>query len=556
MSKRTGRLLLVAAFAVATVFTCNFVRNDFELAKHLDIYANVMRQLNDSYVDEINVADLTKTGLDAMLNKLDPYTVYYPESDLEEFKLMTTGQYGGIGSLIQPDGEYVVIADPYENCPAFKAGLQPGDKIIEIEGKNVKGKTVSEVSTMLRGQPGTKIKVGIIPYGKAKVEYKEIVRQEIKLPNISYSGMLKDNIGYIRLDQFMENASLDFRNAFAKLKEEGMESLVFDLRGNGGGLLAEAVNIVGLFVERGNLVVNTKGKQADKNQMFPTMYPPIDTKIPIVVLVDGSSASASEIVSGALQDLDRAVLVGQRTFGKGLVQNVMPLSYNTNLKVTVSKYYLPSGRCIQGIDYSDKDSIGHNTKKMDSLAVAFKTKGGRTVYDYGGVEPDVVEKTDHYSTVLLAMLDRNMIFNFANEYKLQHTTIESAKDFALTDAIYNDFLQFVKKGDLKYETLTERQLKSLKESIKADKFSGKVEDVIALLENTVAEEKLQDLTRYKKEISELLTMEIVSRYYHQKGRIEASLNIDQDMKKAADLLKDAKTYSAILKGTYKNDNGR
>ena len=552
MSKRTGRLLLVVAVAVAAVFTCNFVRNDFELAKHLDIYANVMRQLDESYVDEINVADLSKTGIDALLNKLDPYTVFYPESALEEFKLMTTGQYGGIGSLIQPDGDYIVIADPYENCPAFKAGLQPGDKIVEVEGKNVKGKSVSDVSTMLRGQPGTKIKIGIIPYGKTKVEYKEVVRQEIKLPNISYSGMLKDNIGYIRLDQFMENASLDFRNAFTKLKEEGMQSLVFDLRGNGGGLLSEAVNIVGLFVERGNLVVKTRGKQADKNQMFPTMYPPIDTKIPIVVLVDGHSASASEIVAGALQDMDRAVVVGQRTFGKGLVQNVVPLSYNTNLKVTVSKYYLPSGRCIQGVDYSDKDSIGHCTKKMDSLAVAFKTKGGRTVYDYGGVEPDVVEKIETYSTVLLAMLERNMIFNFANEYKLQHPSIAPAKDFVLTETIYNEFLQFVKKGDLKYETLTERQLKTLKESVKTDKFSSKIDDVIASLEKAVAEEKLQDLTRYKKEISELLTMEIVSRYYHQKGRIEASLNIDQDMKKATELLKDAKAYSAILKGAGKN----
>jgi carboxyl-terminal processing protease len=511
-----------------------------------------MRQLDESYVDEINVADLTKTGIDALLEKLDPYTVYYPESDLEEFKLMTTGQYGGVGALIQPDGEYIVVSDPYENCPAFKAGLQPGDRIVEVEGKNVKGKSVSDVSTMLRGQPGTTIKLGIIPYGKTKIEYKEIVRQEIKLPTVSYSCLWKDNIGYIRLDQFTDNASMEVRGAFAKLKEEGMQSLIFDLRGNGGGLLSEAVNIVGFFVEKGSLVVKTKGKQVDKNQVFMTMNSPVDTKIPIVILVDGRSASASEIVSGALQDMDRAVIVGQRTYGKGLVQNVVPLSYNTNLKVTVSKYYLPSGRCIQGIDYSDKDDVGHSAHKSDSLAVAFKTKGGRTVYDYGGVEPDVIEKIDPYSTVLLAMFERNMIFNFANEYKLSHPSIAAAREFVVTDAIYNDFLQFVKKGDLKYETLTERELKQLRESVKADKFSEKVEEVIASLEKAVADEKLQDLTRYKKEISELLAMEIVSRYYHQKGRIEASLNMDLDMKKATELLKDSKTHSAILKGTYKN----
>ena len=553
MSKRNrNRKLLIGIVVVFIVgVMCNFVRNDFELAKNLDIYANLMKQLDESYVDDINVADLTQTGIDALLNKLDPYTVYYPESDIEEFKLMTTGQYGGIGSLILQDGEYVVISDPYENCPALKAGLQPGDKIVEIEGKSVKGKNVSDVSTMLRGQPGTKIKLGIIPYGKTKVEYKDIDRQEIKLPNVSYFGMLNDNIGYIRLDQFLETASLEIRNAFSKLKEEGMQNLIFDLRGNGGGLLSEAVNIVGFFVEKGNLVVSTKGKQADKNQLFATMNPPIDVKIPIVVLVDGTSASASEIVSGALQDMHRAVILGQRTYGKGLVQNVVPLSYNTNLKITVSKYYLPSGRCIQGVDYSDKDSIGHSTVKLDSLAIAFKTKGGRTVYDYGGVEPDVVETIDPYSTVLLAMFERNMIFNYANEYKVKHATIASAKDFVVTEAIYNDFLQFVKKGDLKYETLTERQLNNLKESVKADKFSGKVEEVIASLEKVVADEKLQDLTRYKKEISELLTLEIVSRYYYQKGRIEASLHIDQDMKKATELIKDSKTYSAILKGTHK-----
>jgi carboxyl-terminal processing protease len=313
------------------------------------------------------------------------------------------------------------------------------------------------------------------------------------------------------------------------------------------------VNIVNLFVDRGNLIVSTKGKTRERNQLYHTQNTPIDTKIPIVVLVDGYSASASEIVAGALQDLDRAVIIGQRTYGKGLVQNVLPLSYNTTLKVTVSKYYLPSGRCIQKIDYSSKDSTGHNASKSDSLAMAFKTKGGRTVYDYGGVEPDIALTNEEYSTVLLAMFQKNIIFNYANEFKINNNTIPPVDKFVVTDAMYDEFLKYVSDKHLEYETFTERQIKMLKESVKADKFSDDVDAAIASLEALVLKNKGSDLTRFKKEISQLLAIEIASRYYHQKGKIEASLKADPDLEEAAKLLKDNKTYSSVLKGTYKKN---
>jgi carboxyl-terminal processing protease len=553
MKKRTKNLLIGLGIVFVALLTCNFVRNDFEIAKNLDIYASIWKALDENYVDDIPVTDLTKTAIDAMLNKLDPYTVFYQESDLEEFKLMTTGQYGGIGALIQQGEDYVLIADPYDNWPAFKAGLQPGDKIVEIGGKNLKGKSVSDVSAMLKGQPGTTVSLSIIPYGKNKEVKKDIVREEIKLPPVSYYGMLDSGVGYIRLDQFTDNASLEVKNAFMKLKEEGMQELVLDLRGNGGGLLSEAVNIVNLFVDKNNLIVSTKGKTQERNQVFYTHNMPIDTKIPLVVLVDGMSASASEIVSGALQDLDRAVIIGQRTFGKGLVQNILPLSYNTQLKLTISKYYLPSGRCIQKVDYSHKDSVGHSASKSDSSALAFKTKGGRTVYDYGGIEPDKVVESESYSTILLVMLQKNIIFNYANEFKLKNSSISAIDQFVFTDAMYTDFLHYVNDRHLEYETFTERQIRQLKESVKADKLTDEVDKAIVLLEKAVIKDKNTDLIRFKKEISELLEMEIISRYYYQKGKIQASLKSDTEIKEASILLKDGKTYLSVLKGAYKKN---
>ncbi len=549
-TKKKRNIIIISCVSIIFLTIVGFVRNDFEIAKNLDIYSSLLRQLDEHYVDEINVNDLVKTSIDGMLDKLDPYTVYYPESDLEEFKLMTTGQYGGIGSTIQQDSNYVIFSEPYEGSPAYSAGIQPGDKIISIEGKSMKGASVSDVSNLLKGQPGTKVKITIQPYGSNKTISKEIVREEIKFPNISYSGMIDNQIGYVKLDQFTENAANDVKTAFTQLKNNGMKKFVLDLRDNGGGLLNEAIDIVNLFIDKGNIIVTTKGKNPKQTQTFATSKTALDNQIPIVVLVNRNSASASEIVSGSLQDFDRAVLIGERTFGKGLVQNILPLSYNTRVKVTVSKYYIPSGRCIQGIDYSDKDENGISKHKADSAATAFKTKNGRTVYDYGGVEPDINVEIEPYSTVLLAMFAQQIIFNYANEYKLKHHSIAPAKEFRITDEIYQDFTKFVKTKNLAYETFTEKQIKNLKTSVENDKFSDKINKQISDLEQSVKEEKANDLVRYRKEISQLLQMEIVERYYAQKGRIENSLSIDPDLNKAIEILNNDKTYHSILKGTY------
>lgn len=551
MKGKKRNILIVISFVLLTSLTIGFVRNDFEIAKNLDIYATLLRQLNENYVDDINVTNLVEESIHAMLNKLDPYTVFYPESQMEELKLMTAGHYGGIGATILQTEDYVVISEPYEGTPAYKTGLQAGDKIVKVNNQDVKNKSVSDVSALLRGHPGTSVKLDIIPYGRKSIVSKNVVREEIKFPNVAYVSKVGDDIGYIYLTQFMENASLDVKNAFLSLKEEGIKSLILDLRGNGGGLLHEAVNIVNLFVDKGELIVSTKGKLSDKNQFYYTENEVLDANIPLVVLVDGFSASASEIVAGAIQDLDRGVVIGRRTFGKGLVQNVLPLSYNTNLKVTVSKYYIPSGRCIQKVDYSDRDSNGLSKSKIDSNAVAFKTKNGRTVYDYGGVEPDVVIKPETYSTILLAMLEKRIIFNYANEFKFNNNKIPPVENFVFTDQMYEDFLSYAVNQNIEYETYTERQIANLEQSVKDDKFSEAVNKEINQLKELVKKEKSKDLERYKKEIKELLYLEIVSRYYYQKGRLQASLQIDPEMIKAKDLLHNLHEYTALLKGKTK-----
>ena len=522
-------------------------QNDFEIAKNVDIFITVLRELNAKYADEITPGDLTETAINAMLESLDPYTVYYPENKIEDVKMMTAGQYGGIGALIQQRDKQVIISELYEGWPAQKSGLLAGDVILKIDGKSTEGKSSSDVSAILKGQPGSTLAVEVFrPTQNKKLSF-NIKREEVKLPNLPYYGMLDNEIGYIKLDQFTENAGKEVKDAFLDLKKQGMTKLVFDLRNNGGGLLQEAVKIMNIFVDQGTVIVTTKGKIKEQNNTFRTPVAVTDKEIPVVVLVNENSASASEIVSGSFQDLDRGVIVGKKTFGKGLVQNVVPLSYNSTMKLTVSKYYIPSGRCVQNIDYFGKDSANRPIHIPDSLAVAFKTKNGRTVYDKGGVEPDVTTPDVEASNVLVSLVLNNLIFDFANQYHANHSEIPPAAEFTVDDNLYNEFVNFLKNKDYQYKTETEYVLDDMKEAAEADHYWKKIESLCNAISEKIKQEKATDLQTYKKEIAEYLASEIAVRYYYQKGRICSQLSIDPDIATAKEILNDNARYRSILK---------
>lgn len=521
-------------------------QNDFEIAKNVDIFVSILKELNDKYADEISPGKLTKTAIDAMLTSLDPYTVYYPESEIENFRMMTTGQYGGVGALIQQHGKDVVISEPYDGSPSQKAGLRAGDIVRKVNGQSLEGKNSSDVSAAMKGQPGSTLVLEVFRPSANKNMTFNIIREEIKLPNIPYSGMLDNEVGYVKLDQFTEKAGSEVREAFLKLKDQGMKYFILDLRDNGGGLLNEAVNIMNIFVDRGVQIVETKGKIPEQQRVHKTMAPVTDKDIPVVVLVNEHSASASEIVSGAFQDLDRGVIVGKKSFGKGLVQNVLPLDYNTSLKITVAKYYIPSGRCVQNIEYFEKDTAKGAFKIPDSLAVAFKTKNGRTVYDKGGVEPDVLTTDTLFSEVLASLVTHNLIFDFANDYRAKHDTIIAADKFSVDDKLYGEFVAFLKDKDYSYKTETEELLEELKKAAEDDKVFKNIEDYYNQLKSKLEEEKSQDLQKFKDEISKYLASEIVVRYYYQKGRILNLLSDDKDIAVAKSILKDQARYKSIL----------
>ncbi len=544
------------SFIIAIFFVYNAIgqtQDDkrFEMSKNIEIFTSIYKALHLQYVDEINSGELMKTGIDAMLESLDPYTVYIPESDIEDYKLLTLGQYGGIGALIHQEGNNVYISEPYENTPAAKAGLQAGDKILQVNKENIEGKNVEEITTALRGQAGTNITLKL-QRGNNKPFEVTLMREEIKLQNVPYYGMIDDHIGYIKLTEFTQDAAKEVQTAFMKLKEnKGFNALVFDLRGNGGGLLNEAVNIVSLFVDRGQTVVSTKGKIQEVNTVHKTMNQPVDLNIPIVVLVDGGTASASEIVSGSLQDLDRAVIMGQRTYGKGLVQNIIPVAYNAQMKITISKYYIPSGRCVQAIDYSHKDAAGKALKVPDSLIKAFKTKGGRTVYDGFGIDPDIEVAPEKVGNVTISLIQKFLTFNYATTFKEKHPTIESAADFKITDEIYNDFLAYIKGKDYDYQTETEKALQAFKEKAEAEKYFDAIKPDYEDLSKKLKSDKESDLVKFKPEIKEVLKAEILPRYYYQKGRIQGMLIDDPEIAKAKETLNDANLYKSILDGSYK-----
>lgn len=542
------RILLVIFIGLQLNSSAQNNNSAFEISKNLDIFATMYKELNNNYVDEINYGDLMKTGIEAMLEDLDPYTVFISEAEIEDYNFMTTGQYGGIGALIHKQGNAVVISEPYEDSPAYKAGLQAGDKILIINGKDATNKSVSDVSLLLKGQPGTKLNLQIERDG-TKMD-RTVIRENVSIPNVAYSSLLDDGTGYIKLTGFTQNSGKEVKDALLKLREKGdLSGLILDLRDNGGGLLNEAVSITNLFVRKDEMVVSTKGKTPDRNKSYKTVMQPIEPNIPLVVLVNGLSASASEIVAGAIQDLDRGVILGERTYGKGLVQNIIPLSYNTQLKITVAKYYIPSGRCIQSVDYADRDSLGFSKKIPDSLVNNFKTKAGRTVQDGGGINPDIIMEQPRISNISLALISKYLIFDYANLYRRTHDSIPTAKKFQITDEMYNEFLTWLQNKDYDYTTRSEKMLTDLKKTAETEKYYEELKAEFQQLESKMIHNKQADLEKFKSEISMILKSEIVARYYNQKGRVEASIVDDEEIKAAKELIRDTKKYNSILDGS-------
>lgn len=554
MIKRVKKIAVAAAIMISCAGLYSFVDNDFKLSKSIDIFLNLFKELNYSYVDEVNPEKLIQSGIDGMLKTLDPYTTFIPESEIDEFKFQTTGQYGGIGALIRRTEDYIVIAEPYENFPAVKSGLRAGDKLISIDGKSVKNKSTNDVSELLKGNPGTAVKIEFLRPGFENPQTVSVTREKITIPNVPYYGIIKDSIGYIKLTNFTYEAGEEVKKALQELKKQHAKGIILDLRGNPGGLLMEAVRVSNNFISQNKLVVFTKGKTKENFKTYSTSSEPIDTTIPLAILISRGSASASEIVAGAVQDLDRGVIIGQRSFGKGLVQQTRPLSYNTQLKVTIAKYYIPSGRCIQALDYAHRNEDGSVGYVPDSLIKEFKTKNGRTVKDGGGIQPDIKVKIEKLSDISFNLYAKNYIFDFATLFSKSRPSIQKPEVFQINDSIYNSFKNFLTEKDFDYKTNTEEAFKELLDNARKERYYDAAEQEFAQLKAKLTHDKAKDLETYREEISEMLTDEIVSRYYYQKGKIIASFKYDKELKKALEVLNNKNTYYSILNGTLKYEN--
>ena len=549
---KKAAIVVVGIFAFAISFY-SFKQDDknFQIAKNLDIYYTLFRELNLFYVDDVDPTKLVKTSIDKMLESLDPYTNFIPEDDIEDFRFMTTGEYAGIGALISKQKGKILIAEPYEGFPAQKSGLKAGDVLLEVAGKSTEKLSTEDVSALLKGPANKAVVVKVQRYGQKKPMDVEIMREKIQIDPVPYYGMLDNETGYIRLSNFTENCTERVKMALIELKEKhGAKTLVLDLRSNPGGLLIEAVRIANLFVPKGQEIVSTRGKVKQWDKVYTATESPIDTIMPIAVLVNRGSASASEIVAGAIQDLDRGMIVGTRTFGKGLVQTTRDLSYNAKLKITTAKYYIPSGRCIQALDYTHRNEDGSVGIVPDSLISKFTTKKGRIVFDGGGVAPDLTVEDESLSNVATNLVTGSVIFDFATYYNSKTEKIASPEEFVITPEIYADFIQFVKGQDFKYESKTESELDNLLEVAKREKYYDISKDEFENLKLKLGHNLDQDLEHFKKEISELLADEIVSRYYYQKGAIKAALRDDSDVTKALDILHKPDGYAAIF------DSGR
>jgi carboxyl-terminal processing protease len=517
------------------------------VAKNLTIYHTLFRELNMFYVDEVNPNKLVKASIDKMLESLDPYTTFISEDEMEDFKFMTTGEYAGIGALISKQNGKIVISEPYEGFPAQKFGLKAGDVLLEVEGKQTSNMNTEDVSSLLKGPANKPVKIKYERYGEKKPVTIDVVREKISIDAVPYYGMLDKNTAYIRLSSFTDNCSNEVKSAFLELQKNNPHSLVLDLRGNPGGLLMEAVEIVNFFVPKGSEIVSTRGKVTQWDKVYKATSAPLDTVIKIAVLTNSGSASASEIVAGAIQDLDRGIVVGTRTFGKGLVQTTRDLEYNTKLKVTTAKYYIPSGRCIQALDYTHRNEDGSVGVVPDSLITEFKTKNGRKVYDGGGVAPDVKFETETLSSLSGALYSKFLIFDFATKYSVENATIASPEEFDVTDDIYNQFIAFVKANNFVYESESEEELDDLIEHAKKDKYYGLAEKEFEALKTKLAPNFDKDAAEFSEEVKELLQDEIVSRYYYQKGAIRAAISDDKGIKKAIEELNSETAYAAYFK---------
>lgn len=522
----------------------------FEVSKNLDIYTTIFKELNTYYVDPIEPGKMIKTGIDAMLDGLDPYTNYITESDIEEYEFQTTGKFGGIGANLRKKEEKVYIGDVYENSPAAAAGLKPGDEVISIDNQPLKDKNMDAISTLLKGASGTQVGLLIKDALTGTESVKKLTRSEIELSSVPFAGLVgpDKNIAYVTLTQFTPECSRILRSSLDSLKkvQPNLKSVVLDLRNNPGGLLDEAVSICNLFVDRGKLVVTTKGKIQESYQEFKTQGAPWDEKIPVAVLINSSSASASEVVSGTLQDLDRAVVIGERSYGKGLVQITKPVGYNARLKLTTAKYYTPSGRCIQAIDYGSRNADGSVGHIPDSLKKEYKTKGGRRVFSGGGVDPDITVPNEDISKLAITLYVKNMFFEYATQYVKTHKTIAPAGSFAITDAEFADFAKWLDGKDYAYKTDAEIALDSFKQITTRNKSFDALKTEYNALLAKASHDKKQDLQKNKKEITRLLQSEIITRYYYIRGRIENGLKDDEDFNKAISILTQPAQYQALL----------
>ena len=516
----------------------------FEISKNLEIFADVYKQVNTSYVDDVKPGELIRAAINGMLASLDPYTNFYSEAEAEEYRYQVTGTFAGIGSSVRRIDDYIYIESPLDDFPAQKAGLLPGDKILEVDGQSMKGKKTDEVTEFLKGKAGTSFNLKIERIGTGILE-KTITRETIKVKNVPYHGIIENHIGFIKLAGFTPNAGKEVQDALLDLKSKGATKIVLDLRNNGGGLLHEAVNIVNIFVPKGATIVMTRGKFEEDNRTYKTLNSPVDTEIPLVILINNNSASASEIVSGALQDFDRAVLIGQNSFGKGLVQTTMSLNYNTSMKVTTAKYYIPSGRLIQRLDYGNKVN-GKAIAVADSVKKDFYTKNGRKVIDGEGIQPDLPVEETRYSKLAQALIKNDLLFKFANQFRSTHDSIDEPLKYNVSDDVFNDFKKFISDKEYTYTTQTERDLEKLEKQAKEEKYFSLLQEELTKLKKALESTKQSDLENHKTELKELLEYEIVKRYYFEKGKVEVGFDDDVEWAKAKSILNNSNAYNNLL----------